>query len=550
MQNFFGAFWNWITTAFKNVTTLVVRDTTGRIVGGTMSRVNRVMWTVVTWLIILTLFLAIEYALYYFNDAINLGRWLPAFSPKLKPFYAPLLGLIVILVCVVLYFFFATWEGEEDESQFPDIDAAWATAMEAVAKAGIVPHQVSLFLVLGRPESAETNMFDGAGTKWVVKHSPPDPNAPIHVYAEKESSPKSAFPGAIYVTCRGASVLGKLAGILARDESVLPAAAAIDDGLENADATVGAVDRDALKAREVVAASLGREATVLEKRKAYRADRGKPLGNDLLADNEEVTRLKARLAHLCRLIAKERQSECAANGILLLIPLAGTDTIGEAQLAAQACLEDLTTVRKEFRIDCPVVSLLVDLEDLPGFSEFVSLQRPKELASRRGGSFPMATRMTTDEIRRHLRTSLSWICTTYMQDSVYSVFQTETEANKEVSPLFLRNSRLTLLLTELNERADAVCDIVMSAMMPENEPMFRYSGFYIAATGAVGVQGFIAGVFQKLVKEQASVTWTQAALDADAESQQLAGSYATATYVILFLMMAMIAGWTYFAMFR
>ncbi len=546
MQQFFGAFWGWIANAVKNVTTLVVRDTTGKVVGGAMSRINKVIWAIVTWLILLTLFVAFEYALYYFNDAINLGRWLPAFTPRLKPFYAPLLGLIVILVGVVLYFFFATWEGEQDESPFPDIDAAWETAMEAVAKAGIVPHQVSLFLVLGRPESAETNMFDSAGVKWVVKHSPPDANAPIHVYAEKESSPKSAYPGAIYVTCRGASVLGKLAGILARDETVLPAAIAADDGLENADATVGAFDRDALKAREVVAASLGREATVLEKRKAYRADRGKPLANDLLADNDEVTRLKARLAHLCRLITRERQSECAANGILLLIPLAGTDTSGEALLTAQACLEDLTTARAEMKIDCPVVSLLVDLEDLPGFKEFLSLQRLKELSSRRGGSFPMATRMTANEIRRHLRTSLSWICTTYMQDSVYSVFQTETEANKEVSPLFLRNSRLTLLLTELNERADAVCDIVTSAMMPEREPMFRYSGFYIAATGAVGVQGFIAGVFQKLVKEQASVTWTQSALDADAEAYQLAGSYATATYLLLMFIVVMIAGAGYY----
>ena len=54
-------------------------------------------------------------------------------------------------------------------------------------------------------------VFDGAGLKWVVKNCPPDPNAPLHVYAEKESSPKSTYPGAIYVTCRGASVLGKLA---------------------------------------------------------------------------------------------------------------------------------------------------------------------------------------------------------------------------------------------------------------------------------------------------------------------------------------------------
>jgi hypothetical protein len=498
------------------------------------------------WAVVIVIFLVVEYLLYRFNDAMELDRrFLPGLWTPLKPFFAPLLGFLVFLIGVVLYYFFATWETELDDSPFPDMDTAWQTAMQALQQAGMVPSQVSLFLVLGRPESPEVNMFDGAGVKWVVKHSPPDPTAPVHVYAEKESSPKSAHPGAIYVTCRGASVLGKLAGILARDESVLPAAVAITEDSSMALATVGAVDRDAQKAKEIVAASQGREATVLEKRKAYRAERGKPLGNDLLSDTEEVNRLKARLAYLCQLIARERGAECAANGIMLLVPLAGTDTIGEAQLTAQACLEDLTTVRKETKIDCPVVTVLADMEDLPGFPEFLTLQRPKELLARRGGSFPMATRLSADEVRQQMRSSLAWVCTTYLQDSVYSVFQSENDANKEVSPLFPRNSRLALLLTEMNERRDAVCDIVVSAMMPDDEPMFRYSGFYLAATGATGLQGFIAGVFQKQVKEQASVTWTEAALETDANAYASANTYATVTYVILAVLGVLLAGMVY-----
>ena len=527
MQQLLAAFWETIVRVFKGLGTRVLGETAGKL--------TSVVWTFVRWFILLFLFVAFEYGLYWLGIEANLANYLPGATGWWR-YFAPLLGLLIILIGVVLYFFFTTWDTEPEESPFPDLDAAWQTAMEAVKQAGILPHQVSLFLVLGRPESPEANLFDGAGLKWVVRNSPPDPNAPLHVYAEKESSPKAAYPGAIYVTCRGASVLGKLAGILARDESVMPAARIGADSSQNALATVGAVDRDAIKAKEIVAASLGREATILEKRQAYRAERGKPLGSDLLADTEEVTRQKSRLAHLCRLIARERGSECTANGILLLIPLAGTDTLGEAQLTAQACLEDLTTVRNETKIDCPIVSLLVDLEDLPGFGDFLRLQRPKELASRRGGSFPMATRLSRDDVRQQIRTSLAWICTTYLQDSVYSVFQSESDANKEVSPLFPGNSRLALLLTEMNERADAVCDIVLSAMIPEKEPMFRYSGFYFAATGPVGIQGFIAGVFQKLVKEQASVTWTQAAVDEDAESFTWASYYAKATYALVLVL--------------
>jgi hypothetical protein len=62
----------------------------------------------------------------------------------------------------------------------------------------------------------------------------------------------------------------------------------------------------------------------------------------------------------------------------------------------------------------------------------------------------------------------------------------------------------------------------------------------------VGVQGFIAGVFQKLVKEQASVTWTQAALDEDAKYYASANSYATATYALLVLLGVVAAGFGYY----
>jgi hypothetical protein len=107
-----------------------------------------------------------------------------------------------------------------------------------------------------------------------------------------------------------------------------------------------------------------------------------------------------------------------------------------------------------------------------------------------------------------------------------------------------------MLLTEMNERAEAVCDIVLTAVMPEKEEMFRYSGFYFAATGPVGMQGFIAGVFQKLVKEQASVTWTQAALDADENAYATASYYATFTYILVFLLIVLVGGFAYYMVFK
>ena len=73
-----------------------------------------------------------------------------------------------------------------------------------------------------------------------------------------------------------------------------------------------------------------------------------------MSDPKEVARFRARLAHLCRLIARDRQPYCAANGILLLVPLAGTDTPGEAQLTAQAAHDDLSVARYQMKLDCPL----------------------------------------------------------------------------------------------------------------------------------------------------------------------------------------------------
>ena len=98
-------------------------------------------------------------------------------------------------------------------------------------------------------------------------------------------------------------------------------------------------------------------------------------------------------------------------------------------------------------------------------------------------------------------------------------FQGESPQGEVPASLFPGNARLVLLLDEMNERAVSLELIVHNAIAPEGEPLFRYSGCYMAATGGRGSQAFVAGVFQKLVKEQSGVSWTDAALAEDAESR-------------------------------
>ena len=56
---------------------------------------------------------------------------------------------------------------------------------------------------------------------------------------------------------------------------------------------------------------------------APRVGKRRPL---LLKNTDEVELLSSRLKYLCRLIVRDRQPYCPANGILLLIPLAATDS--------------------------------------------------------------------------------------------------------------------------------------------------------------------------------------------------------------------------------
>jgi hypothetical protein len=492
------------------------------------------------WIVLDLIFLALLFLLNYwlnFGQAVDRLPWLlrdPAVKETMRKIFLPILGQLVVFTAIALYWFYLLWFADSGDSPFPDIDEAWQEAMRTLSQAGIALPKEPLFLVVGRPQAPEEHLFDASGMKLAVKLTPASPHAPVHVFAERN---------AIYVTCRGASVLGKLAEALSMEN--LPEGAAVGAGEEeNLDATMRPGSREQALL-EMLRAPAGAEVTAIRKRAMRRAALGKPLGHDFMSDPQEVARHKARLAHLCRLIVRDRQPHCPANGVLLLVPLAGTDNAAEAQLTAQAAQEDLGVVRQEMKLDCPVVSLLVDMEEAPGFGELMKRQSPKDLGNRRGSGFPMATRLGREELLAEVKKSLAWVCTTYLQDSVYRIFQAETPEKADPNPLFPGNASLVLLLDEMNERADALSAIVQQAIAPGQEPLFRYAGCYMAATGAKGSQGFVAGVFQKMVREQSCVGWTQAALDEDAQCHTWATYYVILAGV-LFLMGLALAFFIFF----
>jgi hypothetical protein len=490
----------------------------------------------VLWILLDVAFLVILYLINYFADfsqaVAALPSWLkrPAIAEVVRQLWLPILGQLAVFMAIALYWFYLVWFAEMEESAFPDIDAAWEEGLRALDHAGIALPNVPLFLVIGRPEASEEHLFEASGMKLAFPQTPTSPYAPVHVYADRN---------AVYVTCRGASVLARLSEILALENLPEGTSALDQDAGEELDKTMrpGGKEQAVI---EMMRAPSG-PSTPIRRRTLRRAVLGKPLGSDFMSDAKEVGRCKARLGHLCRLIARHRKPHCPANGIMLLVPLAGTDTTGEAQFASQAAFEDLNIARGEMKLECPVVALLVDMEHLPGFADFLQRQPAKELGNRHGNGFPMATRLTREEIVDEVRTSLTWVSTTYLQDSVYRIFQVETPANKDPLPLIPGNSRMVLMLDEMNERAEALGWIISRAIAPENDSMFRYAGCYLAATGGKGNQAFVAGVFQKMVREQSCVGWTDAALIEDAQYHSWARTYFIGALVLALVWCGLLA---------
>lgn len=515
MMNLIATTWGWIKLALDALTPF---------------KPNRPLSPAVRWAIWILLDLLLLAALYFANDrfditgAVRLPRFL-AEAAWLRHLYLPILGQLLVFIGIVLYWFYLLWFAPADASPFPDIEEAWREGMTALAQAGVKLPEVPLFLLLGRPATSEEHLFQATGLKLVVKMTPANPRAPVHVFADRE---------AVYVTCQGASLLGKLAGILSLEDVLETPPPAATESVEDLDKTqlAGRKEQGII---ELLRESAGHEATPSRKRAMRRAALGKPLGSDFLSSPTEIALCKARLAYLCQLIQRDRQPFCAANGFLVMIPLGGTDTPAEAQLTAQALQEDLNVARQETRLDCPLAAMVVDMEELPGFTEFIQRQPLSELGNRRGSGFPMATRLSREETLEQVRISLTWVCTTYLQDSVYRVFATESVGKPDVAPLIAGNTRMMLLLDEMNARADSLVAILQQAVAPTNDTLLRYAGCYLSATGPKGSQAFVAGVLQKLVKEQSSVSWTENALQEDAQSRTWATYYMAASFVLAVL---------------
>lgn len=474
---------------------------------------------------------------------------------SLSPVRVLIVLFLIGAIPLVIYRGLKLWlEGVEHE--FPDIDFAFKTGLDALAENGISIDSTPLFLLVGSEGDAqERAVIAAAGRNLSVRAVPTGPAA-LHWYAS---------PSAIYLFCSSASWLSAIAHLvdvrrstaggpgplrldvpdftesappqpaIAASAPAAPAAprAAIPPTLPPVmpEPTIrGTISVDqflAGRAAEAppqpmavaapVAASAsprgtlvmsGPVATAPARVTAVQASAVEEGQAAAVLTAQEAAIQRKRFEHVCSLVARARDPVCPVNGIIALIPYEAVQVNPrEAEALQRALHGDLETALHRLRLRCPVTVLFTGLERERGFSELVRrVGQQRALTQRFGRGFDIAALATKEE----LAAFALHVCGAF-EDWIYTLFREQgaltRPGNTHLFNLLCRvrfnlKSRLTDLLAEgLGFDGDVT-----------STDRLLVSGCYFAATGTTpDRQAFVKSVFDKLDEEQESIEWTQAA---------------------------------------
>jgi hypothetical protein len=507
------------------------------------------------WALHLLAVAAVLVLLYWLNGVLRIYEMITGSFYFLRHVWLPVLFLLVYLLAWLGWWLWQLLNAEEEASYYPDIDRAWESAVRTLGQNNIQVTDLPLFLVLGRPEGpegpdfaekarrAEEALFhQAAQLPLAVRQVPADAQAPLHVYATRD---------AIYVTCAGASLLGRQAAILAGEVETAAAGAVGGGAGGEEDPLNKTLGQEAPQVRKIVGivreiARKGGDASEEERRLLRRLERRDRPQASLLRDTAAVADLSARLRHLCRLLARDREPYCPLNGLLVLVPLAATDSDDDAQNTAECLARDLQTLRGVLKVDCPQFALLCDMEMLPGFREFIGQQKAQDRQRRVGQRFPMGANLRGEPLAEAVVGAVEWMCLNTLRDWVYRLFRVEAPGREEAAAAVTANGRLYLMLGELREREGRLARVLTRGLVTGSDGAPRFGGCYLAGTGADSAQqAFVPGVFRRLTEAQNDVAWTPQARAEDARYQRLAGLGYTILAGLGVVVLAA-AGWSLF----
>jgi hypothetical protein len=496
MMNLFRAIWEAIRSLFALVFPMFDRARSAA--ADAANPVGRWLARIVVVALVLLLFWLINQ-----SETVGLKYWI-TYPHELSELWLPVFAL-----CVYAMLWLGWWlyrvlslEIEPIGSEFPDIDSAWSQAVEALRKAEIHLDSSPLFLVLGWNSGTDESLFQASGMRLLVKQAPRDPNMPLHVTANRDG---------IWITCEGASALGQHDPAVGGEAPDATLSSLIDDGGDpnRTNAFAGGGGGATLRIEDLVQGGL---AKILEKQKSRVARKA-----------VDPALYKARLQHLCRLILRDRQGLCPVNGVMVLLPITVADPKAGVQEIASSCRADLELALETFRIRCPILFLVCDLEKLTGFGELVDRLPKERLSNRMGQRFPLVPDLNPGDFPGKVQSSVEWISDTLFPSMVHSLCHVETPGGEDVGDVVRANSQLFRFLTSMRERQERLTQLVKDCIpsMP-GEPVL-FGGCYFAGTGEADVErAFASGVFARMIQDQDRVTWTSDYMDDDASYLRMA----------------------------
>lgn len=462
--------------------------------------------------------LVVVLGLWWLNYVLDLDKVLRAPWPVLHQFWLPMLFLLGYALYWLGRILWKLLAPVAEISEFPDIDEAWEEGLAALRQANIGISQVPLFLVLGHPRGSTKEFFDASQMNLPVRHIPRKAESPLHF---------TATPEGIWVTCEGASLMGKQVEMLHENGAPAASTSAAEPNMDNIPDGPPPIEYEQTaetRAEGGEAAALHAEGSpspvlLLVDEPTGAALRLRKHRVPLLKNTDEVLRLTARLQHLCHLLSNARQPYCPINGILAILPLAATANIEDASQTGAVCQHDLATLRASLQVHAPLLVVLADMEQVPGFCEL--LEQFPEAKQRQyvlGQPFPLMPDLDPPEVPKMIGKGVSWLFETLFPANVYKLFKVE-QPNQGRGTVLRGNSKLHQLLVEMRERYRGLNHILTRSLPNSTDGPLLFGGCFLAATGTdpAREQAFVHGILRQMIENQNYVSWTKEAMAEEAE---------------------------------
>lgn len=463
---------------------------------------NRTMRWVLHGLAVLAMLLLLGFIQWFFD----IGRFVSAPLPYLRQAWLPIVGLLIYLNMWLIWLVWRLYDPNPTTSPWPDIDYSWTQITAALYRSGIDPSKVPLFLILGRPPSGTSVLFESARLPLDINGVPEAQLSPVQVFAGKQ---------AVFIVCSDTCLLGLFGDRVSNlNPSYLGTLASTPTG-----STAGSGALQGMT--ESGAMSSGPSKMMAALPTPEPAGPSQEEVRPLSRDAEAMARCQSRLEHVCRLLRGMRHPWCPVNGVVAILPEQCTADEFMASQGGILAQRDLAMATQTLGVEVPIITLFSGGEGIPGFREFLGLI-PKEKRDQRLGK-PIPLALVKDDVRRAdiIRKTVQWQCAELIPRLIMRTFQmraTDTGGGRmQISQLDGRTNRqLIRLIRAIRTRRETMANLCVRLIEGNPDNRVRLSGCYLAATGTVRRgQGFLTDLFAQLFEGQNFVAWTQQSLRAE-----------------------------------